>query len=68
MPLAEGYGATGEYLYVPDLRTMRICTYAPGHASVLGWFEEQDPYLGPDGNLTVKNAACARSKLRDIVM
>ncbi len=65
--LAEGYGATGEYLYVPDLATMRICPYAPVHASVLGWFEEQDPYLGADGKLTVTNVACARSKLRDIV-
>ena len=39
--VAPGFGAVGEYLYVPDLASWRVCTYAPGHASVMGWFEEK---------------------------
>ncbi|EIW55884.1 FLU1-II [Trametes versicolor FP-101664 SS1] len=40
---APGFGAVGEYLYVPDLSSWRVCTYAPGHASVMGWFQEKTP-------------------------
>ncbi len=45
---APGFGAVGEYLYVPDLSSWRVCTYAPGHASVMGWFQEKipDPQTG----------------------
>ncbi|KAI0826976.1 glutamine synthetase/guanido kinase [Trametes gibbosa] len=43
LQVAPGFGATGEYLYVPDLSSWRVCTYAPGHASVMGWFEEKTP-------------------------
>lgn len=41
--LAEGFQASGEYLYVVDPSSMRICPYAPGHASVMGWFERAIP-------------------------
>lgn len=38
-----GFSPVGEYLYVPDLSSWRVCTYAPGHASVMGWFQEKVP-------------------------
>jgi len=42
--LAEGFGASGEWLYVLDLSTLRTCgAYAPGHASVLGYFQRAIP-------------------------
>ncbi|TFY83382.1 hypothetical protein EWM64_g631 [Hericium alpestre] len=41
--LAEGFSVTGEYVYVPDTESLRICDYAPGHASVMGWFERKEP-------------------------
>lgn len=43
LSLAEGFGAVGEWLYVPDLSSWRVCTYAPGHAVVMGWFQEKTP-------------------------
>ncbi|KAF5358289.1 hypothetical protein D9756_001587 [Leucocoprinus leucothites] len=64
---AEGYGSAGEYLLVPDLSSLKITSYAPGHASVMGWFEEKDPFVGPDGQLSVKVPMCPRSTLRDLV-
>lgn len=64
---AEGYGSVGEYLLVPDLSSLKITPYAPGHASVMGWFEEKDPFVGPDGQLSVKVPMCPRSTLRDVV-
>jgi len=42
--LAEGFGASGEWLYSLDLSTLRRCgEYAPGHASVLGYFQRAIP-------------------------
>ncbi|KXN82102.1 Protein fluG [Leucoagaricus sp. SymC.cos] len=64
---AEGYGSAGEYLLVPDLASLKKCPYAPGHASIMGWFEEKDPFVGPDGQLSVKVPMCPRSKLRELV-
>lgn len=64
---AEGFGSVGEYLLVPDLSSLKIAPYAPGHASVMGWFEEKDPFVGPDGQLSVKVPMCPRSTLRDVV-
>ena len=48
--VADGFGAVGEWLFVPDLRSWRVCLYAtaPGGvmtaaatetACVMGWFE-----------------------------
>ncbi|KAI0646184.1 FLU1-II [Trametes meyenii] len=59
---APGFGAVGEYLYVPDLGSWRVCTYAPGHASVMGWFQENAPL--PGKGLTVD--LCPRTILRRI--
>lgn len=64
---AEGYGAAGEYLYVPDMSSLRLCPYAPGTASVFGWLEEKDAYKGPDGQMTAKTLVCPRAKVRDLV-
>lgn len=65
--LAPGFLPDGEYLYVPDLSTMRALPYQPGHASVLGWFQEKIPYKGADGQLTTKVEPCPRTLLRDVV-
>ncbi|KAI0360811.1 FLU1-II [Trametes cingulata] len=60
---AHGFGSTGEYLYVPDLSSWRVCTYAPGHASVMGWFQEKVPH--PRTGLTVD--MCPRTLLARLV-
>ncbi|GBE83430.1 glutamine synthetase/guanido kinase [Sparassis latifolia] len=58
-----GFSGTGEYLYVPDLSSFRICPYAPGHASVMGWFQEKT--AAPNAGLTVD--LCPRTLLNRIV-
>ena len=60
---AEGFNGSGEYLYVPDMNTLRMCPYESGTASVLGWFEERDP--GPGKSLSAP--LCPRSTLRRVV-
>ncbi|KAI0318088.1 glutamine synthetase/guanido kinase [Amylostereum chailletii] len=60
---APGFSGTGEYLYTPDLLSLRPCGYAPGHASVMGWFEEKSP--NGDGKYDV--ALCPRSQLKKVV-
>ncbi|KAI5990782.1 hypothetical protein EDD15DRAFT_2278891 [Pisolithus albus] len=62
LTMAEGFGATGEYLLVLDLATVRVCGYAPGHAAVFGYFQEKYP-LG--GRLDVP--LCPRTNLKRIV-
>ena len=61
--IAPGFGAVGEFLYVPDLSSWRVCTYAPGHASVMGWFQEKVPH--PTKGLTVE--LCPRTILQRLV-
>ena len=39
LKVANGFSAAGGYLYVADLSSMRLCTYAPGHAMLFGWFQ-----------------------------
>ncbi|KAI0296081.1 FLU1-II [Multifurca ochricompacta] len=67
--LAPGFSGTGEYLYTPDLTSTRICGYAPGHASVMGWFEEKLPIQDNSnaGGDPFKVSLCPRGLLRDIV-
>lgn len=65
--LAPGFSSIGEYLYVPDMKTLRLCPYAPGHASVMGYFEEKLPIKGPGGEPTVKVPLCPRTTLKRIV-
>jgi len=64
---APGFAPAGEYLYVPDLSTIRICPYAPSEASVMGWFQEKTPYPGADNKLTVEVALCPRATLRRVL-
>ncbi|KLO07860.1 glutamine synthetase/guanido kinase [Schizopora paradoxa] len=65
--LAEGFGPAGMYVYVPDLSTIRPLAYAPGHAFVMGWLEEQVGTVSPNGVFSFSSKLCARSKVRDIV-
>ncbi len=39
----------------------------PGHAFVMGWFEEQVGRLDRNGALSFGSDLCARSKVRDVV-
>ncbi|RDB16931.1 Protein fluG [Hypsizygus marmoreus] len=64
---AAGFSASGEYLYVPDLSTIRICTYAPGEVCVMGWFQEKTPIARADKTLSVDVALCPRRTLQRVV-
>ena len=64
--LSPGFTGTGEYLYTPDLNSARLCGYAPGHASLMGWFEEKVP-TGEISGKDLKSPLCPRRLLRDIV-
>jgi hypothetical protein len=64
---AEGFSACGEYLYVPDLSTLRLCPYASNEAVVLGWFHEKTPYPGSDNKLSVEVPLCPRTTLTRIL-
>ena len=63
LQLAEGFAPIGEYLYVPDLNTLRVCPYAEGHASIYGWFQEKVP--PPNGGLEVE--LCPRTLLKKVL-
>ena len=63
LQLADGFAPIGEYLYVPDINTLRICPYAEGHASIYGWFQEKVP--APNGGLEVE--LCPRALLKKVL-
>jgi glutamine synthetase len=63
--MAPGFSSTGEYLYTPDLSSTRLCGYAPGHASLMGWFEEQLPTRENEDAL--RSPLCPRGLLDGIV-
>ena len=65
--LAEGFSSTGEFLYLVDMDSLRVCTYAPGHASVMGWYEEKVPIRGVDGIPRFDVDLCPRTTLKRIV-
>jgi len=66
--LASGFSGTGEYLYVPDLSSLRPCGYASGHMSLMGWFEEKVPSGESAGREdALKVPLCPRGLLRDVV-
>ncbi|KAI9458927.1 glutamine synthetase/guanido kinase [Lactarius psammicola] len=65
--MAPGFSATGEYLYTPDLSSIRICGYAPRHASLMGWFEEKLPIQKHVGKDALEVPLCSRGLLRGIV-
>jgi hypothetical protein len=66
--LAPGFSGTGEYLYVPDLSSARLCGYASKHMSLMGWFEEKLP-SGESARRedALKVPLCPRGLLRDVV-
>lgn len=57
----------GDYLYALDLSSIRICSYARGHASVMGWFEEKVPVTGQEGHRSIEVDLCPRTILRRLV-
>lgn len=61
--IAEGFNPNGEYLYVPDMDSLRVCPYEPETAMVMGWFQVKDP--APGKSLTIP--LCPRSTLLRIV-
>ena len=66
--LAPGFSGTGEYLYVPDLSSLRPCGYASKHVSLMGWFEEKLPSEESAGREdALKVPLCPRGLLRDVV-
>ncbi|KAG2355585.1 hypothetical protein BDR07DRAFT_1425677 [Suillus spraguei] len=62
---ASGFGPVGEYLFVVDLASMRLCSYAPGHVSIMGWFQDKVP--APGRVLGTGVPMCPRSTLKRIV-
>ncbi|KAJ7718973.1 hypothetical protein DFH07DRAFT_933454 [Mycena maculata] len=67
LAMADGFAPDSEYLYLPDMASLRILPYKPGHASVLGWFEEKSPIVGLGGQLSTKAELCPRGILRKVV-
>src|ERR1700761_4358251 len=57
--LAEGFTSTGEWLYVLDLDSLRPCGYAPGQASIMGFFQLKDTPIDKPISVPV----CPRSVL-----
>ncbi|KAJ6630086.1 hypothetical protein B0H10DRAFT_1109652 [Mycena sp. CBHHK59/15] len=67
LTIADGFAPDSEYLYLPDMSTVRVLPYKPGHAAVLGWFEEKLPVVGPGGKLSTQAELCPRRILHDVV-
>ena len=59
----EGFSAIGEYFYAMDLTSLRVCSYAPGHASVLGFFQMKTHSMGKEINAPI----CPRWTLQRLV-
>ncbi len=64
---SPGFSAIGEYIYVPDMSTLRPLPFAHGHLGVLGHFEEKAPYQINDGSTSVEVKLCPRTLLKRIV-
>ncbi|CAL1708585.1 unnamed protein product [Somion occarium] len=60
---APEFGSSREYLYVPDISSYQICPCAPGHASIMGFFQEKMLLL--NGSLSVP--LCPRTLLQKTV-
>jgi hypothetical protein len=63
--LAPGFGPVREYLYVLALSTIRLCSYAPGHASIVRWFQDMTP--APGRVLGTGVPMCPRSVLKRVI-
>ncbi|KAH9834985.1 FLU1-II [Rhodofomes roseus] len=60
---AGGFRRTDDCLHVIDLNSFRVCTYAPGHAVVMTWFQEKVPL--PTAGLAM--SICPRTMLQKVV-
>jgi len=49
------------------MTTLGICPHVPGHAIVLGWFEEKHPLPNVIGHRAVEVDICPRTILRRAV-
>ncbi|PFH48005.1 hypothetical protein AMATHDRAFT_66398, partial [Amanita thiersii Skay4041] len=57
-----------ESIYVADLSTLRLCPYAPGHASVMGHFQYKTPLQkGLNDSTSFSHPFCTRTLLQRIV-
>lgn len=63
LAVAPGFPPAGEYHYVLDESSFRLSPYAPGHATVFGWFQHKVP--DPEHGLTVPY--CPRTALKRVV-
>ncbi|KAJ6606048.1 hypothetical protein DFH09DRAFT_1119178 [Mycena vulgaris] len=66
LTMAEGFAPDSEYLYIPDMSSVRALPYKPGHASVLGWFEDKAPGAGRVGQTSTEAELCPRRILRQV--
>ena len=62
LAVAPGFTGTGEHHYVLDLSSFRLAPYAPGHASIMGFFQHKLPT--PEHGLTLPY--CPRTLLKRI--
>ena len=60
---AGGFTRLDECLHAIDLNSFRICTYAPGHAVVMTWFQEKRPV--PNAGLAIP--LCPRTMLQRVM-
>lgn len=63
LTIVPGFSSAGEYIYTIDRSTFRLCPYAPGHASVMGFFQEKTP--SPSYGLIYP--LCPRTLLKRVV-
>ncbi|KAF8637227.1 hypothetical protein AX17_002978 [Amanita inopinata Kibby_2008] len=56
-----------ECLYIADLSSLRICPYAPGHVSVMGWLQHKSPTKQVNGIVSLGCEICPRALLKRIV-
>lgn len=61
--VADGFSSMDECVQSIDLNSFRVCTYAPGHAVVMAWFQEKIP--SPTGDLAMP--LCPRTMLQNVV-
>ncbi|GJE93452.1 glutamine synthetase/guanido kinase [Phanerochaete sordida] len=41
--VCDGFSVTGEYLFALDESSFRVCPYSPGHATIMGFFQNLVP-------------------------
>ncbi|KAG2008476.1 glutamine synthetase [Coprinopsis cinerea AmutBmut pab1-1] len=61
--VAETFNGTGVWSYLFDLTSLKLCPYAPRHASVMGWFHEASPPPARDLGISI----CPRTLLSKVV-